>query len=96
MTDKPSPTDPELSTPSDAEIIMLDVESGVSVRAGKGAVKLAGRVPTTPDQIAKIADAAHREYDRLVSSGQCVPRWSAVFAHLLEMHHGIKGGQHVS
>ena len=38
MTDKPSPTDPELTTPSDAEIIMLDVESGVSVRAGKGAV----------------------------------------------------------
>ena len=51
-------------------------------------------VPLTPDQIAEIADAAHREYDRLVSSGQCAPRWSAVFAHLLEMHHGIKGGQH--
>lgn len=50
--------------------------------------------PLTPDQIAEIADAAHREYDRLVSSGQCAPRWSAVFAHLLEMHHGIKGGQH--
>ena len=42
MTDKPSPTDPELNTPSDAEIIMLDVESGISVRAGKGAVMLAG------------------------------------------------------
>ena len=55
----------------------------------------AGAVPLTPDQIAEIADAAHREYDRLVSSGQCAPRWSAVFAHLLEMHHGIKGGQHV-
>ena len=54
----------------------------------------AGAVPLTPDQIAEIADAAHREYDRLVSSGQCAPRWSAVFAHLLEMHHGIKGGQH--
>ena len=94
MTDKPSPTDPELNTPSDAEIIMLDVELGVSVRAGKGAVTLARLVPTTPDQIAEIADAAHREYDRLVSSGQCAPRWSAVFAHLLEMHHGIKGGQH--
>ena len=51
-------------------------------------------VPLTPDRIAEIADAAHREYDRLVSSGQCAPRWSAVFAHLLEMHHGIKGGQH--
>ena len=50
--------------------------------------------PLTPDQIAEIADAAHREYDRLVSSGQCAPRWSAVFAHLLEMHHSIKGGQH--
>ena len=55
---------------------------------------LAGAAPLTPDQIAEIADAAHREYDRLVSSGQCAPRWSAVFAHLLEMHHGIKGGQH--
>lgn len=54
------------------------------------------REPLTPDQIAEIADAAHREYDRLVSSGQCAPRWSAVFAHLLEMHHGIKGGQHVA
>ena len=54
----------------------------------------AGALPLTPDQIAEIADAAHREYDRLVSSGQCAPRWSAVFAHLLEMHHGIKGGQH--
>jgi hypothetical protein len=52
-------------------------------------------VPLTPDQIAEIADAAHREYNRLVSSGQCAPRWSAVFAHLLEMHHGIKGDQHV-
>ena len=51
-------------------------------------------VPQTPDRIAEIADAAHREYDRLVSSGQCAPRWSAVFAHLLEMHHGIKGAQH--
>ena len=52
------------------------------------------REPLTPDQIAEIADAAHHEYDRLVSSGQCAPRWSEVFAHLLEMHHGIKGGQH--
>lgn len=52
----------------------------------------AGAVPLTPEQVAEIADAAHREYDRLVSSGQCAPRWSAVFAHLLEMHHGIKGG----
>ena len=56
----------------------------------------AGAVPLTPDQVAEIADAAHREYDRLVSSGQCAPRWSAVFAHLLERAHGIsiKGGQH--
>ena len=52
----------------------------------------AGVVPLTPDRIAEIADAAHLEYDRHVSLGQCVPRWSAVFAHLLEMHHGIKGG----
>jgi len=56
----------------------------------------AGAVPLTPDQVAEIADAAHREYDRLVGSGQCAPRWSAVFAHLLERAHGIgiKGGQH--
>lgn len=56
----------------------------------------AGAVPLTPEQVAEIADAAHREYDRLVASGQCVPRWSAVFAYLLKMHHGIgiKGGQH--
>jgi len=32
------------NTPSDAEIIMLAVESGVSVRTGKGAVKLARAV----------------------------------------------------
>lgn len=55
----------------------------------------AGAVPLTPEQVAEIADAAHREYDRIVSSGQCAPRWVAVFAHLLEVHHGIKGGQHV-
>lgn len=54
----------------------------------------AGAVPLTPDQIAEIADAAHREYGRLVSSGQGAPRWSEIFANLLEMHHGIKGGQH--
>ena len=56
----------------------------------------AGAVPLTNKQVAEIADAAHREYDRLVGSGQCAPRWSAVFAHLLERAHGIgiKGGQH--
>ncbi len=32
------------NTPSDVEIIMLDAESGVSVRAGKGAVTLARAV----------------------------------------------------
>ena len=55
-----------------------------------------GAVPLTPKQVAEIADAAHREYDRLVCSGQCAPRWSAVFAHLLERAHGIgiKGGHH--
>lgn len=54
----------------------------------------AGAVPLTPDQVVEIADAAHREYDRLVTSGKCAPRWSAVFAHLLERAHGIgiKGG----
>ena len=54
------------------------------------------RWPLTKEQVAEIADAAHREYDRLVGSGQCAPRWSAVFAHLLERAHGIgiKGGQH--
>ena len=57
----------------------------------------AGAVPLTPKQVAEIADAAHREYDRLVGSGQCAPRWSAVFAHLLERAHGIgikNGGRH--
>ena len=56
----------------------------------------AGAVPLTPKQVAEIADAAHREYDRLVGSGQCAPRWSAVFAHLLERAHGIgtKGNRH--
>lgn len=56
----------------------------------------AGAVPLKPEQVAEIADAAHREYDRLVASGQCAPRWSEVFAHLLESAHGIgiKGGQH--
>ena len=56
----------------------------------------AGAVPLTPKQVAEIADAAHSEYDRLVGSGQCAPRWSAVFAHLLERAHGIgiKGVQH--
>ena len=57
----------------------------------------AGAAPLTPKQVAEIADAAHREYDRLVGSGKCAPRWSAVFAHLLERAHGIgikNGGQH--
>ena len=62
MTDKPSPTDPELNTPSDAEIIMLDVESGVSVRTGKGAVKLTraglakwGQPAPQPSHVAQAA-----------------------------------------
>lgn len=52
------------------------------------------REPLTQEQVSEIADAAHREYDRLVSSGQCAPRWSAVFAYLLERAHGItqRGG----
>ena len=52
------------------------------------------REPLTQEQVSEIADAAHRECDRLVSSGQCAPRWSAVFAYLLERAHGIpqKGG----
>ena len=52
------------------------------------------REPLTQEQVSEIADAAHRECDRLVSSDQCAPRWSAVFAYLLERAHGIKGGQH--
>lgn len=47
------------------------------------------REPLTQEQVSEIADAAHRECDRLVSSGQCAPRWSAVFAYLLERAHGI-------
>lgn len=46
MTDKPS----------DAEIIMLAVESGVSVRTGKGAVKLARAVLAKWGQSAQAAD----------------------------------------
>lgn len=73
----------------------VDAKAGVEYIPVFAAAQPVAREPLTPDQIAEIADAAHREYDRLVSSGQCAPRWSAVFAHLLEMHHGIKGGQHV-
>ena len=72
-----------------------------AIRAGWAAPQptqaQAGAVPLTPKQVAEIADAAHREYDRLVGSGQCAPRWSAVFAHLLERAHGIgikNGGRH--
>ena len=103
MTDKPTPTDAELF-----EVIREAARGGAVRRDGSTSLRIAravlakwgqpaqaraGAVPLTPDQVAEIADAAHREYDRLVSSGQCAPRWSAVFAHLLEMHHGIKGGQ---
>ena len=44
------------NTPSDAEIIMLAVESGVSVRTGKGAVKLARAVLAKWGQPAQAAE----------------------------------------
>ena len=53
MTDKPTPTD--------EEIIMLDVEAGVSVRAGKGAVKLA-----RADSVQE--DAARLERERICAA----------------------------
>lgn len=94
------------NTPSDEDIVALAISEGIKLRTGAGVVKLAravlakwgtpqpAREPLTQEQVSEIADAAHREYDRLVSSGQCAPRWSAVFAYLLERAHGItqKGG----
>jgi hypothetical protein len=44
------------NTPSDAEIIMLAVESGVSVRTGKGAVNLACVKQSTPPKQDAPAD----------------------------------------
>ena len=60
MTDKPTPTD--------AEIIMLDVEAGVSVRAGKGAVKLARAVLENCDSpvVARETATCQHEWDGLV------------------------------
>ena len=57
------------NTPSDAEIIMLDVEAGVSVRAGKGAVTLARAVlekwgqPAQAQAGAVPLDEARRLFD---------------------------------
>ena len=96
MTDKPSPTDQELHAPSDAEIIMLDVESGVSVRAGKGAVKLDGAVPL--DEARRLFDAGWKAAasfceredvvaDGIIGFGAC-PQFEAAFSAA----HGIKGG----
>ena len=96
MTDKPSPTDPELSTPSDAEIIMIDVESGVSVRAGKGAVKLAGREPLDEARrlfgagwkaAALFCDREDVVADGTIGFGAC-PQFEAAFSAA----HAIKGG----
>lgn len=80
------------------EIAKADAVAAWNTRTPQPTHPQAGAVPLTPEKIAEIADAAHREYDRLVASGQCAPRWSAVFAHFLEQHHGIgiKGGQHGS
>ena len=98
MTDKPTPTDPELNTSSDAEIIMLDVESGVSVLAGKGAVKLAGAMPL--DEARRMFDAGWKAAalfceredvvaDGIIGFGAC-PQFEAAFSAA----NGIKGGQH--
>jgi hypothetical protein len=83
--------DPDIGT--DQECFVCNGECYSESVTPQPTLVQAGAVPLTPDQVVEIADAAHREYDRLVSSGQCAPRWSAVFAHLLEIHHGIKGGQ---
>ncbi len=98
MTDKPSPTDPELNTPSDAEIIMLDVESGVSVRAGKGAGKQAGAAQL--DEARRLFDAGWKaaamfcDREDVVADGiigfGAYPQFEAAFSAA----HGIKGGQH--
>ena len=96
MADKLSPTDPELGTPSDAEIIMLDVESGVSVRAGKGAVKLAGAVPL--DEARRMFDAGWKaaamfcDREDVVADGIIGFGASPQFEAAFSAAHGIKGG----
>ena len=87
------------NTPSDAEIIMLAVESGVSVRTGKGAVKLARAVlarwgdmkgaPLTDEQLAEMMRDTW-------GCASIAPRHALEFARAVERAHGIgiKGGQH--
>ena len=59
MTDKPS----------DAEIIMLAVESGVSVRTGRGAVKLARAVLAKWGQPAQAAEPFCWHWENTFNSG---------------------------
>lgn len=60
-----------------------------AVLARWGAPQPAAREPLSSERVAQISDEAHREYDRLVGSSECTPRWSAVFAHLIQAEHGI-------
>ena len=80
------------NTPSDAEIIMLAVESGVSVRTGKGAVKLARAVlarwgdmkgaPLTDEQLAEMMRDTW-------GCASIAPRHALEFARTVERAHGI-------
>ncbi len=85
-------------TPSGAEIIMIDVESGASVRAGKGAVTLAGAVPL--DEARRMFDAGWKaaalfcDREDVVADGIIGFGASPQFEAAFSAAHGIKGGQH--
>ena len=89
------------NTPSDAEIIMLAVESGVSVRTGKGAVKLARAVLAkwgSPQPVVRepLTDAQIAEMMRDTwGCASIAPRHALEFARAVERAHGItqKGGK---
>ncbi len=91
MTDKPS----------DAEIIMLAVELGVSVRTGKGAVKLTRAGLAKWGQSAQAADPLTYEQILALWSGEDQRGLRPVlgskkvlaFARAIEAAHGIRGGQ---
>ena len=85
-------------TPSGVEIIMIDVESGASVRAGKGAVTLAGAVPL--DEARRLFDAGWKaaalfcDREDVVADGiigfGAGPQFEAAFSAA----NGIKHGGH--
>ena len=97
------------NTPSDAEIIMLAVESGVSVRTGKGAAKLARAVLAkwgTPQPV--VREPLTCEWTRNDDDGywdtSCGKAWrfddggpkenNMNFCHCCGKTLRIKGGQH--